>query len=63
MTATALQLRNVYTCEQFAAEVLCGNRHPNWVRDQIKKRKIKAMGGKPYMIPMSEALRFINAAK
>lgn len=52
-------LRNVYTCEQFAAEVLEGNRHPNWVRTQCQRKKIKTVAKHPWLIPQSEALRFI----
>lgn len=64
MTTTApAPLRNVYTCEQFATEILCGNRHPNWVRNQIKAKKLKAVSAKPYLLPQSEALRFINGGK
>lgn len=57
---TATPLRTVYTVDEFAAEVLGGNRHPNWVRDQIKARKIRVVASRPYLIPQSEALRFIS---
>lgn len=53
-------LRNVYTVEQFATEILCGNLSADWVRDQIKAKKIKALTKKPVLIPMSEAARFIS---
>jgi hypothetical protein len=59
-TAPAPALRNVYTAEEFAAEILCGNRQPNWVRNQIKARQIKVVASKPYLIPQAEAARFIN---
>lgn len=58
-------LRNVYTCEQFAAEILCGQHHPDWVRGQcrrgMKKRGgIRTVGKRPWLIPQSEAIRFIS---
>lgn len=59
ITTTTQQLRNVYTCEEFAKEVLCEKRTANWVRNQCHAKRIKTVGGKPYMIPQSEALRFI----
>lgn len=55
-------LRNVYTPEQFASEILCGNRKADWVRDQCKAKKIKAIARHPWLIPQSEAIRFINPA-
>lgn len=57
------QLRPVYTVQQFAAEILGGHRHPNWVRDQIKARKLKAVTTRPYLIPAGEALRFLQIPK
>lgn len=60
MATAATQLRNVYTAEQFAAEILCGNRSVEWVQDQCRAKRIKWVARKPYMIPQSEALRFIN---
>lgn len=63
MTATLPQLRTVYTVEQFAAEILSGARKPEWVRDQIRARKLKAVTARPYLIPAGEALRFLNLPK
>lgn len=61
MTAqTQSLLRTVYTVEQFAAEILCGHRKPEWVCDQIKARKIKAVTTRPYLISQSEVTRFLN---
>jgi hypothetical protein len=57
---TAPALRNVYTCEQFATEVLCGNRSTEWVQDMCKARRIKHVARRPYLIPQSEAVRFIT---
>jgi hypothetical protein len=56
-------LRNVYTVEQFAAEVLQGNRHANWVRSECKAKRIKAVARRPWLIPQSEAVRFITPTK
>lgn len=53
-------LRNVYTCEQFAAEILCGNRSVEWVQDQCAAKKIKWVAKRPYIIPQSEAARFLG---
>lgn len=53
-------LRNVYTVEQFSAEVLGGNRLPNWVRKECRAKRIKAVTRRPYLIPQAEAVRFIS---
>lgn len=52
-------LRNTYTVEQFAAEVMGGNRKPAWVRKQCRLGRVKAVARRPFLIPQSEALRFI----
>lgn len=57
---TLPQLRNVYTCGQFAAEVLCGNRSTEWVQDQCAEGEIKTVAKRPYLIPQAEALRFLG---
>jgi hypothetical protein len=59
-TATAPALRNVYTAEQFASEILCGNRHPKWVQRMCRAKQIKSVARDPWLIPQAEALRFIN---
>jgi hypothetical protein len=56
------KLRNVYTVEQFAAEILCGNRHANWVRNRCQAKIIKTVTQKPFLIPQSEAMRMITAS-
>jgi hypothetical protein len=53
-------LRNVYSVAEFAAEILCGKRTAKWVRAQCRAKKIKTVTRRPYVIPMSEAQRFIN---
>lgn len=57
---TTTAIRNIYTAEQFAAEILCGNRSTEWVQDECRAKRIKAVARRPYLIPQSEALRFIN---
>lgn len=59
MTTTPTALRPVYTARQFADEVLGGNHGPIWVRRQCKRRRISVVARRPYLIPQSEALRFI----
>lgn len=54
------ELRNVYSVAQFAAEILEGHRSAEWVQDQCRAKKIKTVTKRPYLIPQSEALRFIN---
>jgi|GEM_PF-2195873 len=56
-------LRNVYSVAEFAAEILCGKRTEEWVQDQCRTKKIKTVARKPYLIPQSEAARFINPDK
>ena len=56
------KLRNVYSAEQFAAEILCGHHTAKWVQRQCKARQIRVVGRRPYLIPQSEAARFINPA-
>lgn len=58
--ATETALRNVYTAEQFATEILCGNRSVEWVQDMCRAKRIKTVARKPYLIPQSEAIRFIS---
>jgi hypothetical protein len=55
-------LKNVYTPAEFAAEILEGNRSANWVRNECKKRTggIKTVAARPYLIPQSEAMRFLG---
>lgn len=53
-------LRNTYSVEQFAAEILSGNRLPAWVRKQCRLGRIKSVARHPYLIPQSEAVRFIS---
>ncbi len=53
-------LRNVYTAEQFAKEVLGGNHTTAWVQRMCRVRRIKTVGTRPWLIPMSEALTYIN---
>lgn len=57
---TETPLRTVYTIEQFAAEILGGNLSPEWVRDQVKARKLKAITKRPILIPQGEAIRFLG---
>jgi hypothetical protein len=59
--STAATLRNVYSVEQFRVEVLGGHRSPKWVRLQIRTKKIRVVASRPYLIPQSEAVRFLNA--
>lgn len=56
---TTTTLRNVYSCEQFAAEVLGGLRTAKWVRGQCASRRIRVVARRPFIIPQSEAARFI----
>ena len=53
-------LRNAYTTDEFAVEVLAGKRKPEWVRKQCRLGKIKTTGKRPFMIPQAEAVRFIG---
>jgi hypothetical protein len=64
-TASAPVLRNVYTCEQFAAEVYQGNRSAAWVRKECRKRKdgIRTVAKHPYLIPQAEALRVMGRSQ
>ena len=62
-TEALTPLRNVYTAEQFAAEVLGGNLSAYWVREQVRAKKIKSITRRPVLIPMSEAQRMITGAK
>jgi hypothetical protein len=62
MSTTETPLRRVYTVEQFVDEILCGNRSKWWVQDECRAKRIKWVARKPYLIPQSEALRFINPA-
>jgi hypothetical protein len=56
MTAT----RPAYSCEEFAAEILDGKRAAKWVRKQCRLKKIVTVGKRPWLIPNSEAQRFIS---
>lgn len=60
---TAPSLRPVYTVEQFCAEILCNTRKPEWVRDQIAARRIKAITSRPYLISAGEVARFLQIPK
>ncbi len=60
MTAPAIQLRSVYTVQEFAAEILRGKLSVEWVRDQIAAKKIKAITKKPALISQGEAARFLG---
>jgi len=53
-------LRNVYSVEEFAAEILCGKRGAEWVRIQCRTKRIKTVTRRPWLIPQSEAARFIG---
>ena len=59
-TQPSQPLRNVYTAEQFATEILCGNHTTAWVQRMCRVRRIKTVGTRPWLIPMSEALTYIN---
>ena len=56
----AVTLKNVYTPKEFGLEVLHGHRSYDWIIEQCKKKKIKTVTTRPYLIPQSEALRFIS---
>jgi hypothetical protein len=56
-------LRNVYTVQQFVTEILCGKHSPKWVRRMCRARRIKFVATRPWLIPMSEAIRFINGTE
>lgn len=58
--STTTDLRPVYNSEQFAAEVLGGQRSARWVANECRARRIKTVAKRPVLIPQSEALRFIN---
>lgn len=53
-------MRKVFSCEEFAAEVLEGKRTVEWVRDECRVRRIKTVRARPYLIPQSEAWKFIH---
>ncbi len=53
-------LRNVYSVEEFRSEVLGGHRTAQWVQQQCRKKRIRTVARRPYLIPQSEAARFIN---
>ena len=53
-------LRSVYSAEQFAVEILGGHHTAKWVQRQCRERRIRVVGRRPYLIPQSEAVRFIN---
>ena len=57
-----MNLRPVYSVSEFSAEILGGHRSEEWVRIQCKAKRIKTVTTRPYLIPQSEALRFINPA-
>ena len=52
--------RPSYSCDEFALEILDGKRSPKWVRKQCRLRKIITVAKRPYLIPHSEAARFLN---
>jgi hypothetical protein len=56
----SVTLKNVYTTEEFLKEILNNRRAPNWIRRQCRINKIKTVAKHPYLIPQSEALRFIS---
>lgn len=58
---TKPELRAVYTTEEFAAEVLGGKRQAVWVRRQCARRRIATVGRRPFLIPRSEAERFMTS--
>ena len=58
--STATQLRPVYSAAEFAAEILDGKRSVEWVQDECRAKRIKAVGRRPWLIPQSEAIRFTN---
>jgi len=60
MSAEAAALKTVYTCAEFAAEILAGNHSAAWVRAKCNTGEIKTVGRRPHLIPRSEAERFIN---
>ena len=53
-------LRPVYTTEQFLTEILGNNRSPDWIRMQCRTKRIKTVAKRPFLIPQSEAKRFIS---
>jgi hypothetical protein len=53
-------LKNVYTPEEFAKEILCEHRSAKWVRAQCKAKKIKTVTSRPFLIPQLEAMRFLG---
>ena len=55
-----MNLRPVYSVTEFATEILGGHRTAEWVRIQCHSKRIKTVTKRPYLIPQSEALRFIN---
>ncbi len=61
--ASTVALRTVYSAEQFATEILQGHRTARWVADECRYKRIKTVGARPWMIPRSEALRFISPTR
>ena len=55
-------LRNAYSTDEFSAEILNGKRKPEWVRKQCRLGKIKVTAKRPFLIPQSEAVKFIGAS-
>jgi hypothetical protein len=60
MTMQPQPLRPTYTVEQFTAEIIGGNRTQDWVRLQCRTKRIKTVSRRPFLIPRSEAARFLG---
>lgn len=60
MTLQSTALRPTYSVEQFAAEILGGHRSQKWVREQCRIRRIASVARRPWLIPQSEARRFME---
>ena len=64
MTRTeGVALRPVYNSDQFAAEILGGQRSARWVSNECRARRIKTVAKRPVLIPQSEAIRFITPSR
>lgn len=60
MSAVVVKPLRPFTPKEFS-DVLGGLRTPDWVREQCHSGAIKTVGGAgkpPYLIPVSEAIRF-----
>ena len=60
---TMQRFRTVYTCDEFRTEILRDKLSVEWVQDECRAKRIKTVAARPYLIPQSEAIRFVFPAR